>query len=460
MSKIVMFFDESGLNKFNKGLRLSSLNQSVAAQREAVYGQVMENEAAMRGLARSLGFFSSSSDTAPSQLGVALGEASLKAYINSFAGYISIERPMSQMREMMVYQDLVTKSGANVMPMIGQDNPRDRAGKTHKSTLNVGQTTDTISLGKALVAGSIMITLKSNGETTTAVDNRKGQLLAESGVLTAGTVDYETGDIVLNFTNAAIAGDNISISYAEDKIVADAGNRTKFKQGYFDIAARVNKYEFEMDLIGAMIAKKTVGTDMIEKIKTTVYDEHTLAINNALVNAIKNDYAGNTLNIDLSGFSIAAGFFDTVMKVFASGLASVDTAIAARTYKAVAATAYVVGKGMATLFGSFAQDQVWVPNNSGYVNGLVGFYQGRAVLRHLGLDDFEGYAIHKTADGELAPTALGILLPATDLPLVGNFNNTNEVAGGIYSVDGASSLAKDLVQRFTLEMPSDWMRFN
>jgi len=450
----LVFFDSP---EFNKGVRLSSSTKMVSEHRKNVYEKVMENESALRSVARSLGYFSAMDDANPATLGVALKEASLKAYINSIVGYIAVESPMTQMQELKVYTDVVTKSGAKVLPMIGVDAPRTRS--EHKATfpMTPAGTTFEFDLVQQITPGSVLITLTLNGATTTVVDDRRGKLLAQGGVLTTGTITYATGKINIVTAVAAILDDNAIINCAFDKTVDLSSGRTKAKQGYYNIAAGVNKFEFEADLIASMITQKTVGTDIVAKLKQSVYDEQILGINNSLVKAITEGYAGNTLTIDLSTFSIAAGLFDSLLRVFISGLVSVDSALAARTYKVIAATAYIVGKGLSDLFESLDADQGWVANTTGYVNGLVGFYKGRAVIRHLDLDDYEGYAIHKTPEGELAPVALGILLPATDLPLVGNFNNTNEVAGGIYSVDGAVPLELELAQKFVLEMPADWM---
>jgi hypothetical protein len=308
-----------------------------------------------------------------------------------------------------------------------------------------------------MVAGALSITLKIGDETYPVMDDRKGNLLAPAGLLTKGTVDYETGKVEMTFTKAPAAEDTIKICYALNREAAQGNNRTTLKQGYFNINAHINKFEFEADLITAMVSQKTVGGDVIAELQQSVRDEQILSINNKLVDTLRANYAGTTMTIDLSAFSIEGGFFDSLLKVLNAGLKAVDNAIAARCYKAVAATAYIVGNGAATLFQSMEDAQGWVDNASGYVNDVIGFYKGRAVIRNLHCDDFECYAIHKTANGQVAPLGYGILLPATNLPLVGNFANTNEVASGIYSVDGVNTVAIPLAQRFTIKMPEDWM---
>ena len=453
------FFDSTD---FSQGLKLSTYGNDLAMQaRQKVYFDAMDNLSTLQQLNAKLhnfdatGELNATENLAPSAMGIALAEATMKAQINSIVGYVAIERSMTQMSQMLVYRDIITKAGASVMPMIGQDNPRQRANMTYNAKL-VASTDYTVTLDK-MVAGSLAITVVKGGKTYPIVDDRKGNLLAAGGLLAAGsTIDYETGKLTIKFTEAVTTSDTIKICYAVNR-EAQTNDRTTLKQGYFNINATINKFEFEADLITAMISQKTVGGDVIAELQQAVQDEQVLSINNKLVDTLRANYAGTTLTIDLSAFSIAGGFFDSLLKVLNTGLQSVDNAIAKRCYKAVAATSYIVGNGAATLFQSMEDAQGWVANASGYVNDVIGFYKGRAVIRNLNCDDFECFAIHKSANGQVAPLGYGILLPATNLPLVGNFANTNEIASGIYSVDGVNTVALPLAQRFELKMPTDWM---
>lgn len=453
------FFDSTD---FAQGLKLSTYGNDLAMQaRQKVYFDAMDNLSTLQQLNAKLhnfdatGELNATENLAPSAMGIALAEATMKAQINSIVGYVAIERSMTQMSQMLVYRDIITKAGASVMPMIGQDNPRQRANKTYKANLTAN-TAYTVTLDK-MIAGSLAITVVISKKTYPIVDDRKGNLLAAGGLLdTDSTIDYETGKLTINFTTAPAATDTIKICYAVNR-EAQTKDRTTLKQGYFNINATINKFEFEADLITAMISQKTVGGDVIAELQQAVQDEQVLSINNKLVDTLRANYAGTTLTINLSAFSIAGGFFDSLLKVLNTGLQSVDNAIAKRCYKAVAATSYIVGNGAATLFQSMEDAQGWVANASGYVNDVIGFYKGRAVIRNLNCDDFECFAIHKSANGQVAPLGYGILLPATNLPLVSNFANTNEIASGIYSVDGVNTVALPLAQRFELKMPDDWM---
>jgi hypothetical protein len=450
------FFDSAD---FTKGIRVSSISDMVASQRKSVYDAAIDNLETLRKINAKLQNFDASNfveNTAPSTMGIALAEASIKAQINSIVGYVAIERAMTQMNQMLVYRDVLTKAGAMVMPNVGPDDPRSRASKVYQAAITAAETDIAITLDP-LVAGTLAIVLKLGSNTYNLMDDRQGNVLCQAGVIDAGTINYATGALAITLAAGAPADSSIKICYAVNKQLGQGNNRTTIKQGYFNINARINKFEFEADLITAMISQKTVGGDIVAELQQSVYDEQVLSINNALVDTLRAEYAGNTLTIDLDAFSLAGGFFDSLLKTFNAGLAAVDNELAKRCYKAIAATAYIVGNGAATLFMSLEDAQGWVPNNTGYVNDIIGFYKGRAVVRNLHCSDFECFAIHKTADSKLAPLGYGILLPATNLPLVGNFANTSEVASGIYSVDGTAKVAIDLAQRFVLSMPADWM---
>jgi len=450
------FFDSA---EYKKGIRLSSLSDVAAAQRQTVYRNAIDNLEALRKINAKFHAFDASNfveNTAPSSMGIALAEASIKAQINSIVGYVAIERSMDQMSQMLVYRDVLTKSGAMVMPNIGPDDPRSRASKTYQAKVTAGDTDLSLTLDP-IVAGTLAITLKLGTTSYNLIDDRQGNVLSQAGILDAGSINYSTGVLTLTLATAAPADSTIKICYAVNKQPGQGNQRTTIKQGYFNIDARINKFEFEADLITAMISQKTVGGDIVAELQQSVYDEQVLSINNSLVDTLRAEYSGQTLTIDLSSYSVQSGYFDSLLKTFNAGLAAVDNAIANRCYKAVNATAYIVGNGAATLFMSLEDSHGWVPNNTGYVNDVIGFYKGRAVIRNTRCSSFECFAIHKTNDGALAPLGYGILLPATNLPLIGNFANTSEVASGLYSVDGTSKVAMDLAQRFILSMPSDWM---
>lgn len=288
------FFDSK---TFVQGLAVGSM-PGTSASRRAVYERVLENEQGLQEAAHKLGYFSTANeDLAPSQLGVTLSEATLKAYINAISGYVALEKPLNQMVDIITYKDVVTKKGAKVLPMIGAQKPRTR----HESSFSVainGTTTANADLAKSVMPRSVRVTLKVAGPPAKVyemIDDGNGTLLAPADVITKGEVNYATGQITLELKTAGGTDDKLTIRYDEDQAAAKTDNsgRTKIKQGYWPIRAGINKFEFENDLISSMIAQKTLGGDILVDLKQSVYDEQTLSINDKLVNTLKDYYTGS-----------------------------------------------------------------------------------------------------------------------------------------------------------------------
>ena len=91
-----------------------------------------------------------------------------------------------------------------------------------------------------------------------------------------------------------------------------------------------------------------------------------------------------------------------------------------------------------------------------YINDLLGWYNGIPVLRSTDVNEAAGegtfYAIHKTADGQMAPLARGIYMPLTDTPTIGNYANPTQMAAGIYYQEGTRYMAPELVQKVTFKL--------
>ena len=135
----------------------------------------------------------------------------------------------------------------------------------------------------------------------------------------------------------------------------------------------------------------------------------------------------------------------------------VESALAQKAVKGVTTTAYVVGANAANQFQKGNAIGKWEKNTKmTYINDLLGWYNGIPVLRSTDVSEKASkgtfYAIHKTADGQMAPLARGIYMPLTDTPTIGNYNNPTQMAAGIYYQEGTRIMANELVQKveFTL----------
>ena len=145
---------------------------------------------------------------------------------------------------------------------------------------------------------------------------------------------------------------------------------------------------------------------------------------------------------------------DSYFKLFSHGLVKVNTELTNKSWKSVNASAYLVGPRVADMFTSMSGNQ-FVPNTAAtYIEDLLGHYNGVPVVKSHFVEPDTGYAIHKTADGTMAPVCRAIFLPVNDMPEVGNFNNPSQFATGIYSYEGSSLLTSELVQKFKIHRPT------
>jgi hypothetical protein len=166
-------------------------------------------------------------------------------------------------------------------------------------------------------------------------------------------------------------------------------------------------------------------------------------------------------DLDLSSTStgLSSHFMDYRSRVdlFDSYLINVETALASKVVKGVTTTAYIAGNQAANQFQKAGIIGKWERNDKmSYISDLLGWYNGVPVLRSTDVVEAAGegtfYAIHKTADGQMAPLARGIYMPLTDTPTVGNYNNPTQMTSGIYYQEGLRYMAPELVQRVTFKV--------
>ena len=219
--------------------------------------------------------------------------------------------------------------------------------------------------------------------------------------------------------------------------------------------------EYNIAALGAL--KKATGSDMATFLFTKLREIYTKTINYKLVTTLENGYTGNTMDdLDLSNSpttGLAQNFYDYRSRVdlFDSYLINVESALATKAVKGVKTTAYVAGNRASNQFQKGGIIGKWESNTKmSYINDLLGWYNGIPVLRSTDIaeDNGEGtfYAIHKTADGQMAPLARGIYMPLTDTPTIGNYNNPTQMAAGIYYQEGVRVMAPELVQKVTFNV--------
>ena len=398
--------------------------------------------------------------------------ASVASYVSSFAGYMSIERDFDQPNGLFYWFDVLGVTDMrSVIPNLGPDNYQDIQSMGGFSLpVTVNGTDYDVLIGRKVIPGTIRVKVATATEKYELIDNGQGEFMAVSGKMTEGTVNYLNGKVVFKLA-AAPADGSIEIIGKEDVTGtpsntigasnAHANDKrfiAKMQQLGLSTVPDMLVAEYNIAALGAM--KKATGSDMASYLFGKLREIYTKTINYKLVNTLEEGYTGNAMNdLDLSKAAMTGQFYDYRSRVdlFDAYLVDVESVLASKAVKGVTTTAYVAGLRASTQFSKANMIGKWKRNTEmTYINDLLGWYDGVPVLRSTDIKEESGegvfYAIHKTADGQMAPLARGIYMPLTDTPTIGNYNNPTQMAAGIYYQEGTKYLAPELVQKVSFKL--------
>lgn len=404
--------------------------------------------------------------------------ASVASYVSSFAGYLSIERDFDQPNGLFYWFDVLGVTDLRpVVPNLGPDdyNSVQTLGQ-FEAELTVDGTTVAYNYlaGRKLIPGTVRIKVKKDDTAKfELIDDGQGHFMAVAGVIKSGTINYLNGKIDFELSEAADAtkgkitlvgkedttGTPSCTNGADNSHAADKRFIAKMQQIGLKTVPDMLMAEYNIAALGAM--KKATGSDMASFLFTKLRELYTKCINGKLVATVENGYNGNTMNdLDLSptATGIVSNFHDYRSRIdaFDNYLIDVEANLATKAVKGVTTTAYLAGNRASNQFqkgstiGKFERNTKMT-----YINDLLGWYNGVPVLRSTDVQEAAGeatfYAIHKTADGQMAPLARGIYMPLTDTPTVGNYQNPTQMASGIYYQEGVRYMAPELVQKVTFK---------
>lgn len=404
--------------------------------------------------------------------------ASVASYVSSFAGYMSIERDFDQPNGLFYWFDVLGITDMRqVIPNLGPDNYQDiqSMGGFGLEITPTANPDYSALVGRKIIPGTVRVKVVSATESFELIDNGQGLLMAVAGKISDGTINYLNGRIQFSLTTA-LTGDptkeSILVVGKEDVTgtpcnTVGASNAhandkrfvAKMQQIGLSTVPDMLVAEYNIAALGAM--KKATGSDMATFLFTKLRELYTKMINYKLVSTLEEGYIGNTMNdLDLSAGStgIESKFHDyrSRVDIFDAYLINVESALATKAVKGVKTTAYVAGNQASNHFQKGGMIGKFEKNTKmTYINDLLGWYDGVPVLRSTDIEEAPGegtfYAIHKTADGQMAPLARGIYMPLTDTPTIGNYNNPTQMASGIYYQEGTKYMAPELVQKVTFK---------
>ena len=400
--------------------------------------------------------------------------ASVASYVSSFAGYMSIEKDFDQPNGLFYWFDVLGVTDMrSVIPNLGPDNYQDiqAMGNFQLSITPTTSTAYSALVGRKLIPGTVRVKVATETEKYELVDDGQGNFMAVAGKISKGSLNYLSGRIEFEL-GEALAGDaakeSITIVGKEDVTgtpsnTIGASNAHQFDKRFLAKMQQIGLAtvpdmlvaEYNIAALGAM--KKATGADMATFLFTKLREIYTKVINFKLVSTLEEGYVGSVMDdLDLNRATgdMVQRFHDyrSQVDLFDAYLVNVESALANKAVKGVTVTAYVAGNQACNQFqkGSFIGK--WERNTkSSYINDLLGWYNGIPVLRSTDIVEGEGeatfYAIHKTADGQMAPLARGIYMPLTDTPTIGNYNNPTQMASGIYYQEGTKYMAPELAQK-------------
>lgn len=399
-------------------------------------------------------------------------DVTVTAMIKSLAGFLSVERGVDQPTAFLPFVDLVT-SGENklVSKNIGADLEMpngyvdqlsaDRrtlrsAQLQFSNNISVATNRIEVNVAKAVIPGTLNLKVTKGGRVFNITDDKQGNIMApaQAGV-NGGEIDYRLGKVTVDFDAASglNTGDSYSVSIQQDA-PKDPTNRVKSNLNYYTVACHPEIIIAENNLIADLVATKSMNINMSEVMKKRVMDEYIKLVNRSIIDPLVLGYEGATVDIDLTPYSVTTNNMDSYYRLFGLGLIKVNTELTNKSWKSVNASAYLVGSRVAELFKGMSGTQ-FVPNTAAsYIEDLIGHYDGIPVVKSHFIEPDTGFAIHKTADGTMAPICRAIFLPVNDIPEIGNFQNPTQFATGIYSYEGSQLLTSELVQKFRIHRPT------
>lgn len=345
--------------------------------------------------------------------------ATVSSYVSSFAGFMSIERDMDQPNGLISWMDVLGVSDyRTVVPNLGPDNFGGVSVQGRfESDINVtADQSYTYLIGRKIIPGTLRIKItKKDGTKMELIDAGQGQFMAVAGVITESKIDYKNGNVSFTLAKALTPNDDKCVIVGAEDVVgtpsllngaASAKHENRFlaklQQVGISTVPDMLSAEFNIASIAAM--KKAIGTDMATFLFTKLREIYTKVINTKLVTTLAAGYTGNTIEIDLAANSKKYMDYRSNLDYFVSALIELESCLAQKAVKGVTVTAYIAGANASNMFQKCTAIGKFQKNDkSTYINDLLGWYDGVPVLRTTDIAVDEVYAIHKTADGQMAP---------------------------------------------------------
>lgn len=388
-------------------------------------------------------------------------DATIRAYTSSIAGFFCKEVSINQANALVNHFDtLDILEDQIISPNLGAPAKNLLKRADIKAKVTVAALEVSLNTGKAILPKSLRIGVYTAGDVLLGTITDDGvDLVAKPGLVEDATVSFTAGTIEITFPTGSTAA-YVNISGNSDAsplsgATAGARNHIKGKMVGFIVLTAPELLTYESNIIQSVAVSRSLNVDMDVFLAEKLAELFTIKINQDVALALKSGYEGDTKAITFAGHS-----WDNVRSYsdyFYNQMTEVGEALIAKAYRGATMNVILVGKKAALPFLKLAQNGTFKKVVNPHMVGLIGYLDDTIpVIRTDDIDDNEGYASHKSDDGEIAALLRAIFLPLTSTPEVGNFDNPTQVVGGIYYQEVITTLYPQMVQRFTVASESTY----
>jgi len=401
-------------------------------------------------------------------------DISIMATMQSIIPYLAAERAMSRPSDVIYYQKLVNTNVAGGFKTIGNDvvNPFKPLSNLINLGMSGASSSKTIAaevdFGSPIAKRSVVVSATIGDKTVVGRDKDGDGIIywSASGIANSGTVDYATGKITFDTISAADAkvtvdldrtsqtdgANTLKTKSVTEKVMVDSKvNRIILEQSFED-TAYMNKMSYDLQAVG-------VSQDYSKRALRQLLDSYVhyidLTVVRSTVEAAGKDKVSADATFDLTKYSLASSQASTKNDKLNEFMLELDTALLKQSGRGT--TAYLVDSDAARILANNPMNFTANTNFNQYINGVIGTYKNVPVIRHNALDGIAGTgvayvaAVHKTADGQAAPSVYAEYLPPYSVRPALNFNNPAQFSTGLFSQTATEVIVKELAVYGTIK---------
>jgi hypothetical protein len=344
--------------------------------------------------------------------------------------------------------------------------------------------------GCKVVPGSVVVTVTKGDVDYVGQDfAQNGQIYFQVGAgVTAATVDYDTGKFEVTADGATIklayqkdfastevdgSGETGTLVVAPEWVPTTISTTRDSVIVQDNIVNRMAMQKVQM-LATAGAGGESSADVMMARVKNTYIE----VLNRKVLKTVIGQFVGKAeamaaVDLDLRAYDLGA-WANTKNDQVLQLMTNLDAHFLAHT--GIQGTAIITSSYGVSMLQCIPN--MWTPNPDAVtgLNGLAGYFNGKAVYRHNMIDTFVAkyaakgdlaesngipfFMVAKLPDNNSGSCIFGEYLPLTSTGVVGNFNQPQNISNGFFSQTGAKLVDKNLVELAVVVPPNGLYKNN